>query len=157
TEFVAVAWKSPVVAEVRVAVRVTHAHPACGNGVAWWLEHRRAGRATVLGEGAIDLGKEARPAPRTIKVEKGDQVVLAVDAREANHVCDLTEIYFVLTEAARGGKSWSLAADVADTVLAGNPHADRHGNADAWSFVRGASKGGKVRSALVPTGSVLDR
>src|SRR5262249_10484577 len=44
TEFVAVAWKSPLAGSVRVAVRVTHAHPACGNGVAWWLEHRRAGR-----------------------------------------------------------------------------------------------------------------
>src|SRR5262249_40910843 len=46
-EFVAVTWKSPVAGEVQVAIRVTHAHPACGNGVEWWLEHRRVGRATV--------------------------------------------------------------------------------------------------------------
>src|SRR6185312_3042344 len=54
-EFVAVAWRSPVAATVRVAVRVAHAHPACGNGVAWWLEHRRGDRATRLGEGVLDL------------------------------------------------------------------------------------------------------
>ena len=28
--------------------RVAHAHPACGNGVAWAIEHRRAERATIL-------------------------------------------------------------------------------------------------------------
>jgi len=34
---------------------------------------------------------------------------------------------------------WDLAADVADGVLDGNPHADKHGNADTWSFVFGAA------------------
>src|SRR5262249_59306143 len=91
-EFVAVAWKSPIAGAVRVAVRVAHANPACGNGVAWWLEQRRAGRATPLGEGTLDLGKEVRPAAKPLKVEKDDLVVLAVDARDGNHVCDLTEI-----------------------------------------------------------------
>jgi mono/diheme cytochrome c family protein len=155
-EFVAVAWKSPVAGTFRVSVRVAHAHPACGNGVAWWLEQRRAGRATPLGEGAIDLGQEARPPATTLKIEKGDVVVLAVDARDGNHFCDMTEIGFTLTEADKPGRVWDLAADVADTVLAGNPHADRHGNADAWSFVRGASKGG-VTAALIPPDSVLGR
>jgi hypothetical protein len=157
-EFVAVAWKSPLAGSVRVAVRVTHAHPACGNGVAWWLEHRRAGRATVLGEGTLDLGKEAKPPAKTLKVEKGDQLVLAVDARNGNHFCDLTEIAFTITEDAKASRSWDLAADVADTVLDGNPHADRYGNADAWSFVRGPSKdGGGVSAALIPPDSILGR
>jgi hypothetical protein len=154
-EFVAVAWKSPVAGRVRVALRVTHAHPACGNGVAWWLEHRRGGRATVLGEGALDLGKEARPAAQALQIAKGDLLVLAVDARDGNHVCDLTEVGLTVTEEGRPGRAWDLAADVADTVLAGNPHADRHGNADTWSFVRGASK--RTTAPLVPPDSVLGR
>jgi hypothetical protein len=157
-EFVAVAWKSPVAGSVRVAFRVTHAHPACGNGVAWWLEHRRAGRATILGKGTLDLGKEAKPKPRVVKVEKGDLLVLAVDARDGNHACDLTEIAFTLTEAEKPGRAWDLAKDVADTVHAGNPHADRHGNVGTWSFVRGASPGGAGgTAALIPPDSVLGR
>src|SRR6185503_8583023 len=66
-EFVAVTWKSPVAGSVRVGVRIAHAHPACGNGVAWWLELRRDGRATALGDGAVDLGKEAKPPETTVK------------------------------------------------------------------------------------------
>ncbi len=157
-EFVAVAWKSPLAGGVRVAVRVAHAHPACGNGVAWWLEHRRAGRATALAEGLVDLGKEAKPPAKTVKVEKGDMLVLAVDARDGNHSCDLTEIAFTVAEDDKPGRVWDLAADVADTVHAGNPHADKHGNADVWSFVRGASKGGSGSSASrIPPDSVLGR
>ncbi|MFO0927604.1 MAG: DUF1587 domain-containing protein [Gemmataceae bacterium] len=97
-EFVAVAWTSPVTGWVRVAVRVTHAHPACGNGVAWWLEHRRGERATPRGEGTIDLGQMAKPAQRMLKVDKGDVLVLAVEARDGNHSCDLTEIGMFVTE-----------------------------------------------------------
>ena len=157
-EFVAVAWKSPVTGKVRVVVRVAHAHPACGNGVAWWLEHRRSGRAAVLGSGALDLGKEVKPPAKMVKVEKGDQLVLAVDARDRNHVCDLTEISFTITEDDKPKRAWDLAADVADTVLKGNPHADRYGNKDTWSFVRGASSGGGGTAAgLIPTDSLLGR
>ncbi len=48
---------------------------------------------------------------------------------------------------------------MADTVLAGNPHADKHGNEDIWSFVRGASKGkvGGFAGLLIPPESVLGR
>ena len=141
-EFVAVAWKSPVAGPVNVSARIAHAHPACGNGVAWWLEHRRAGRATVLGEGALDLGKEAKPPASTLKVEKGEVLVLAVDARNGDHACDLTEIAFTITESDKEAKPrvWDLAADIADNVLAGNPHADKHGNKEVWSFVKGPAE-----------------
>jgi hypothetical protein len=157
-EFVAVAWKSPRAGAVRVAWRVTHAHPACGNGVAWWLEHRRRGRSAVLAGGTLDLGKEARPPARAVKVEKGDEIVLAVDARDGNHACDLTEIALTVTESEPPGRVWDLAADVADAVQAGNPHADRHGNRDTWSFVRGPSRGGVGKAASpIPPDSVLGR
>lgn len=156
-EFVAVAWNSPLAGSVRVTIRVAHAHPACGNGVAWWLEQRRAGRATVLGAGTLDLGKEAKPPARVVRVEKGDLLVLAVDARDGNHVCDLTEVGFTLTEDGTPKRVWDLAADVADTVRAGNPHADRHGNAGTWSFVRGASQGRSGPAPLIAPDSVLGR
>jgi hypothetical protein len=158
-EFVAVAWKSPVAGAVRASVRVAHAHPACGNGVAWCLEHRRAGRAAVLDEGVLGLGQVAGPPTRAVTVEMGDQLVLAVDARDGNHVCDLTEISFTLTGNGKPGRVWDLAADIADRVLSGNPHADRHGNRDTWSFVRGRSRGGfgDRTARLIPPDSVLGR
>ncbi len=158
-EFVAVVWKSPVAGAVRVTVRVAHAHPACGNGVAWFVEHRRGGRATLLAEGAVDLGKEAKPPAKVVTVEKGDTLVLAVDARDGNHVCDMTEVSFNVAEVEKPGRSWDLAGDVWSNVQAGNPHADKYGNADTWSFVRGPSKGRTSAAAApgIPADSVLGR
>ncbi len=156
-EFVAVVWKSPMAGEVKVSAKIAHAHPACGNGVAWWMEHRRAGRATALGDGALDLGKEIKLPAQTVKVEKGDELVLAVDAQNGDHTCDMTEIAFTIADTAKGGKAWDVAADVADTIQTGNPHADKHGNKDTWSFVRGGTKGASGQPALIPPASVLGR
>ena len=103
-EFVAAVWKSPIAGPVRVTAKIRHAHPACGNGVAWRLEHRRAERAAVLAEGTVDLGKEANAPPKTVKVEKDDLLLLAVDARDGNHICDLTEITLTITEADKPGR-----------------------------------------------------
>jgi mono/diheme cytochrome c family protein len=157
-EFVAVAWNSRVTDKVTVAARIKHAHPACGNGVAWWIEHRRADKSTILAEGALDLGGEAKVPARALQAEKGDRIVLAVDARDGNHVCDLTEISLTITESAQTGRVWDLAADVADSVQAGNPHADKHGNKDVWSFVRGPAKPPEKKpasAAAIPSGSIL--
>ncbi len=160
SEFVAVVWKSPLEGSVRVTAKIAHAHPGCGNGVAWWLEHRRADRAFILAEAALDLGKETQVLPRTLKVAKGDLVLLAVDARDNNHVCDLTEVGLTVTEVEKPGRAWNLADDVADNVLAGNPHADKFGNKEIWSFVKGPAKPAgyfKAAGSKVPAGSLLAR
>jgi hypothetical protein len=155
-EFVAAVWKSPMAGNVRVALHVAHAHPSCGNGVAWWLEHRRADKAAVLAGGTIDLGKEVKPPAQTWKVEQGDLFVLAVDARNGDHSCDLTDISFTMTEIADPGRLWDLERDVADTVQAGNPHADRLGNEAVWSFVRGPTRPtGTGATFAIPPDSVL--
>ena len=49
-------------------------------------------------QGALDLGKEAHFLPRTLTVAKGDVVMLAVDARDGSHVCDLTDIDLTIAE-----------------------------------------------------------
>lgn len=154
-EFVAVAWTSPLAGDVQAALRIVHAHPACGNGVAWRLEQRRAGRALVLAKGALERGGEDKPAARTITVEVGDQIILAVDAKNHDHTCDLTEINLTVAVDGSPDRTWDLAADVADTVLDGNPHADRQGNKGVWSFVRGPSK--STVTPVVPPESVLGR
>ncbi|HVL13494.1 MAG TPA: hypothetical protein VM529_13085, partial [Gemmata sp.] len=157
-EFVAVVWTAPVACSVRVEAKIIHAHPACGNGVAWWLEHRRGQRAAVLGEGSVDLGGEARPDAKTLKVEKGDQVILAIDAKNNEHTCDMTAIEFSLTQVGENSWTWDLANDVATSVHAGNPHDDNHGHKAVWSFVRGPSRPlGKGISNVIPPQSVLGK
>ena len=157
-EFVAVVWTAPIACSVRIDAKVVHAHPACGNGIAYWLEHRRGNRASVFAEGAVDLGGEAQAPAKTLKVEKGDQIILAIDAKAENHVCDMTAIEFSLTETEKPARAWNLAADIATTVHDGNPHADGHGNKDVWSFVRGPSRPlGKSISDAIPQASLLGR
>ncbi|HEX5269929.1 MAG TPA: DUF1592 domain-containing protein, partial [Gemmataceae bacterium] len=162
TEFVAAVWKSSLDGSVRVSAKVAHAHPACGNGVGWWLEHRHGERASALAEGAVNVGGEAQVSPRTLKVAKGDLLFLAVDARDGNHSCDLTEIALTVSETGKPGRTWDLAADVADSVLDGNPHADRHGNKEVWSFVKGPARPAGTFAAAgsgptIPADSVLGR
>lgn len=157
-EFVAVVWTSPVAGAVKADGLVAHAHPACGNGVAYRVEHRRGGRAARLAQANVDLGKSARFLNVAATVEKGDQLVLVVDARDGNHVCDMTSVELDVyhTSKERGSVVWGLTADVSANITAGNPHADGHGNAATWSFARGPSgKGGAA--PLVPADSLLGR
>ena len=158
SEFAAVVWKSPVAGRVRVTGRVAHAHPACGNGVAWWVETRKGDAARVLAEGTLDLGKETTLPPRILNVNPGDLVLLAVDARDGNHVCDLTEIGLTVAETGDAGRTWDLAGDVADHVGDANPHADRLGNPAVWAFMKGPTRPVSGESSpSIPAGSVLSR
>jgi hypothetical protein len=161
TEFVAAVWKSPIEGKVRVSANIAHAHPNCGNGVAWWLELRRGDHAGVLAEGAIGVGGAAQVPAKSIKISKGDLLVLAIDAKNGDHSCDLTEIALTVTEADQPGRVWDLAGDVADTVLEGNPHADRLGNKDVWSFVKGPTRpvveNSSAPGAMIAADSVLGR
>ncbi len=157
-EFVAVVWKSPIAGSARVEARIQHAHPACGNGVAWWLEQRRGERAGIFAQGELALGKGVKPAATIVEVKKGDSLILAVDAENGDHVCDLTEIAFTVTEIEKPARVWNLSADIADDIHAGNPHADQHGNKETWSFVRGPSgQANKAPAPLIPAESVLAR
>lgn len=157
-EFVAVVWKSPMAGRVRLLARIKHAHPACGNGIAWWLAHRRGEQMRLIAEDTVALGGESKPPTRTFPVEKGDSILLAVDARDGDHSCDLTDIALTLTETDPPGRVWDLAADIAGNVLDSNPHADRQGSPDTWSFVRGPSRPVKSGAgAIIPPGSVLGR
>lgn len=156
TEFVAAAWTSPVTGSVQVKASIVHAHASCGNGIAWWLEHRRGERAAVWDEGRIDLGGSANPLERSLYVEKGDVIVLAVDAKDGDHACDLTRIGLTISRKQAPDEVWDLAGDVANTVLEGNPHADRHGNRAVWSFVKGPTRSvSSGVTAPIPPNSIL--
>ena len=153
-----VVWKSPIAGRVRVAARITHAHPDCGNGVAWWLEHRRGERASSSRKRPLTLGGEVKAADADVQSRKGRLDLLAVDAKNGDHSCDLTDIALTITEIAPPGRVWDLAGDVAGSVLAGNPHADGQGNKDTWSFVRGPSRTVNPNAGvIIPPASVLGR
>ncbi|MCC6537964.1 MAG: DUF1592 domain-containing protein [Bryobacterales bacterium] len=114
---VAVGWRSPVDAMVRVETALQRAHPECGNGTEWSLELRRGGARVRRAQGDH---RQQPPALESIRVERGDLLSILVGPREGNHSCDLTAVD--VTIAARDGARWSLANDVSGSVLAGNPH-----------------------------------
>ena len=161
TEFVGVVWNSQVEGAVRVSAKIAHVHPSCGNGISWWVEHRHGSTTTKLEGGNIDLGKKTDMPARELKVTKGDQILLAIGARDGNHICDLTQVDLTIDEMSAKPRRWDLASDVADTITEGNPHADKLGNKEVWSFVRGADPTGKNPVAkkdpklVIPQGSML--
>ena len=127
-----IAWRSPVSGALRISGSVQDAHPECGNGVTWAVELRRGNTRDVLASGVsegakvIDIGRH-----ENIRVLPGDAIAVVVGPRDGNHACDLTEIDLVLND---GTTEWSLAKDISPDILAGNPHADSHGNKDVWHF-----------------------
>ena len=160
TEFVAAAWNSPVSGTVRVTAKIVHAHPACGNGIAWWLERRQGERALMFDEGRLELGGTASPPERVLHIQKGDTILLAVDAKDGDHSCDLTQIGLKIALTGTPDQVWDLASDIADTVLTSNPHPDRHGSPAVWSFVKGPTRSvhaGAGAAPTIPSSSLLGR
>ena len=151
---VAAGWLSPVSAVLRVEGRVQHAHPECGNGVTWSLELRRGAVRQKLAAGVAQGAKEVTVGPvKDVAVQPGDLVSLLIGPRDGNHACDLTAVDLTL---AGGGREWNLAREVSPDILAGNPHADAHGNPGVWHFYTEPDKGGPSES-VIPAGSLLAR
>jgi hypothetical protein len=144
---VAVGWRSPVSATLKISGSVQHAHPECGNGVTWSLDVRRGNTRQRLAAG-ISHGAAVIPVGPldSLAVRTGDVVSLVIGPRDGNHSCDLTAIDLTLEDAER---SWSLARDVSPQILAGNPHAG------VWHFYSEPAAG--TDSAVIPAGSLLAR
>lgn len=149
---VAIGWRSPVATTVKVEGVVQHAHPECGNGVAWTVELRRGGSRQRLASGISQGSKEVKFGPfEKITVQAGDVMSVVVSPRDGNHSCDMTAVDFNLTD---GTRTWNLAKDVSPNILAGNPHADSLGNSGVWHFYSEPDKGGGAEPVL-PAGSLL--
>src|SRR5438132_1163570 len=137
---VAVAWRAPVDRHVRISGRVVDADSACGDGVAWHVEHRRGRQKTELATGEIANGGEQRFADgrnagrlADIEVRSGDRIFLEI-LPKANHFCDTTRIEFELAELGPRGRMWNLAKDIVAELHQGNPHEDHYGNRQVWFF-----------------------
>lgn len=153
-----VAWRSPIVGTLRIAGAATHAHPECGNGIAWAVELRRGSTRQRLAADNSQGGKEIPFGPIDgALVQVGDVVSLSIGAKDGDHSCDLTAVDLEIVGKPNDGgqeRTWNLAKDVSSDVLAANPHADRFGNASVWHFLA-EPDAGAVSGPVIQAGSVL--
>jgi hypothetical protein len=134
-----VSWLSPITGDVRISGRVSDGDAACGNGVLWSVEHRSPGGRRVLAKGDVangagmSLGQgSGADALSRVAVREGDCIELLIDRRN-EYSCDTTTVEFVIS-AWEGAAAWDLTRDCLADFHAGNPHADRLGHGDVWSF-----------------------
>jgi hypothetical protein len=148
---VAVGWRSPIAATLKIEGAVQHAHPECGNGVAWSVELRRGNARQRLAAGTAQGAQVVPFGPlENVSVRAGDSIALVIGPRDGNHSCDLTAIDMTIEG---GEKKWSLAGDLSPDILAGNPHDDSHGNKGVWHFFSEPASG--VAGHVIPAGSLL--
>lgn len=153
TMAIGIGWQSPESMVVRVDGTVQHAHPECGNGVAWALELRRGNSRQKLKAGfAQGPNKVAIGAIENVAIQRGDLLSIVISPRDGNHSCDLTAVDFTISA---GSKTWDLAKDISPDVIQSNPHADQFGNAKVWHFYSEATNDNKTH--VIPTGSLLAR
>ncbi len=146
-----IAWRSPVEGILRIEGTVQDAHTACGNGITWALELRRGHMHERLGTGVSEGGTVMSVGHfENVRVQPGDMVAMIIGPRDGNHVCDLTAVDLVIQD---GTKKWNLADDVSPNSLAGNPHADSHGNKEVWHFSSEPESG--PPAPAIPGGSLL--
>jgi hypothetical protein len=158
TLFCAIGWQSPVTGKVTIDASLSDAHPECGNGVEWYLQHESRGKSATLWRGDFPQGGKANMPAVTVEVRKGEVISFKLGPRQGSHACDLTAMDMHLTEVGGKGRVWDLSKDVSDDILAANPHADLHGNPAVWHFYKGEMKNVEQRPAAatgVPNGSIL--
>ena len=150
-----VGWRSPIAGAVRITGATAHAHVACGNGVSWSLSVRRGNTRQQLASGEAHGAEEIKLGPfENIAVRIGDVVSLSIGPL-GDHSCDLTAVDMEITSGKdTTEQKWNLAADVSSDILAGNPHADRLGNANVWHFYT-EPEGKNIMAPVIPTGSTL--
>lgn len=153
TRAVAVGWRCPEPVTLKISGQVQHAHPECGNGVTWTVELRSGNTRRRLAQGIAHGGAVQSIGPiENIGARTGDLVSLIIGPRDGNHSCDLTAIDLTL---AGGERQWDLARELSGDILAGNPHADGHGNGEVWHFYSEPVSG--PTGPVIPPGSLLAR
>ena len=158
TDFAAIGWQSPIDGNVRIEAQLSDAHPECGDGQEWFLQHRTGSRVGNLWKGQFRTGGSARMQPQQVSVRKGELISFILGPG-GNYTCDLTEMNLSITEVQGEKRTWDLAEDVSSDLLASNPHADHHGNPKVWHFYTGKmSMVDRDQGMLVsiPAGSALD-
>ncbi len=148
-----IAWRSPVTGTLRVSGKVQDGHTVGGNGITYALELRRGQTREVLAAGESKGSTVIPMGPfQNVNVMTGDVIALVIDPRDGDHTCDHTPVNLTLND---GKTEWDLAKDVSPDILAGNPHADRHGNKAVWHFLSQPAAG--AASSVIPSDSLLSK
>lgn len=148
-----IGWRSPVATKLQIAGVVQHAHPECGNGVAWKLELCRGSSRQILAHGIAHGASEVTVGPvESVSVQPSDLVALVLNPRDGNHSCDLTRVDVTLKS---DEGEWNLSRDVAADILAGNPHPDRNGNPEVWHFA--SEPAASTEGHVIPANSLVAR
>jgi Protein of unknown function (DUF1592)/Protein of unknown function (DUF1588)/Protein of unknown function (DUF1587)/Protein of unknown function (DUF1585)/Protein of unknown function (DUF1595)/Planctomycete cytochrome C len=146
-----IGWRCTQAGSVTINASVQDAHTACGNGVTWALEVRRGKVRETIASGVTSGDAISKIGSfEDVRVRVGDMIALVIGPSQGDHGCDLTTIELNIKSAE---KEWDLAKDIAPDLLAGNPHADQHGNSDVWHFF-GEPESPSANSTL-PAQSIL--
>lgn len=138
---VAVGWQSPIQGDVEVSGRVIDADGACGNGIAWAIDHRKRLGASQLASGAFANGgnqsfQDGKDSAnlKKVKVLRGERLELLV-LPNPEYSCDTTVVEWTIKEIA-SGKVWNLTQDVLQNPPIGgrNLIPDQYGNDGVWRF-----------------------
>ncbi len=166
TSGVVVGWTSPINGKVRISGFLSDGDPAGGDGVGWAIDLRKGQGRRELASGDLpNNGAQALAQGQSgdnlaaVAVEPGDRIELVVLPKNG-HTCDTTRVDLVISSW-DGSASWDLTRDVLDDLHAGNPHADRLGNAGVWRFAdmdrvsRGSLPGAEPGSPLATLGKAF--
>jgi hypothetical protein len=156
-QVVAVAWASPLSGKVRIEGRLSDAQVGAGDGVGWALEIRRGTARLRLDDGLVEneLRPEIGPFSE-VSLQAGDLLVLTIDPI-GTAVSDITNVDLKITSGGDSPRTWDLAGDLMDNVLAGNPHADKYGHERTWHFFTEPATPLGERNPGVPLDSLLAR
>jgi len=150
-----IAWRSPVSGSLKVSGSVQDGHTACGNGILYTLELRRGHTREVLATGGTKADAVTPLGPfENVRVTTGDVIALVIDPRGSDHGCDHTPMNLTLND---GSREWDLGKDVSPDILAGNPHADRHGNGTVWHFLSQPASGADSPVGIIDSHSLLSK
>jgi hypothetical protein len=154
---VGVGWKSPINGRLDISGRILDAHPECGNGTTWSVAWQRGHQQRFLSRGHSD-GSQGVPftVNEMISIKKGDFITLRIGPDHRNHACDLTDIDLTLTNHDDPTHVWNLRRDIANNILADNPHPDAAGNQGVWHFFE-APLHTPEAIQHIPDGSMLDQ
>ena len=91
-------WQSPIDGEITVSAKVADAHPECGNGGEWWVQHHTSRKVGNLDNGVYGTGGGGELKQVTLQAHRGDVVRLVLGPKDGSHACDLTHADMTLTE-----------------------------------------------------------
>ncbi len=154
--FAAVGWQSPINGAIEIGAAIADAHPECGNGIEWFLQHHSGNGSTHIDQGNFATGGRKSLEKIRIEVVKGDLVSLIIGPRDREHSCDLTSVNLVIDEVAGEQRTWDLADQVSPDILNGNPHSDSFGHDSVWHLYSGpVADIGKQSREAIPENSLL--